>query len=140
MKKAITLIFTVLVLVSCGHSKDSNKAEKKQNITVGGDKTKEGCKKSAGYTWSVLKQDCIRVFEDGLRLNPIEAKEKGEAVYSAFVVYNDDKSKLELFILNEDKSVILPKTEDGKYSTEKYTFNASTNTLSINDKEAYKAD
>ena len=48
----------------------------------------------------------------GQRLNPIEIKE-GEAVTSAFVLFNEDDSKAELFLPNEKEPIILNKSEKG---------------------------
>ena len=39
---------------------------------VGGDRDEHGCIGSAGYTWSVLRGECIQVFEVGTRLNPVD--------------------------------------------------------------------
>ena len=39
---------------------------------VGGDRDKHGCIGSAGYQWSEVQQDCIRVFEKGIRMKAVD--------------------------------------------------------------------
>lgn len=72
---------------------------------VGGDTDKHGCKPSAGYTFSILKNDCVRLFEQKTRLNEVEPKQS----YSTYVtiIFSDDKRKAELFIPMIESSVIL---------------------------------
>ena len=36
---------------------------------IGGNKDEHGCLTAAGYTWSELRRDCIRIFEDGVRVD-----------------------------------------------------------------------
>lgn len=62
--------------------------------TVGGEKDDRGCLTAAGETWSELKQNCIQVFNSAQQLNPV-ATNTDEAVISAFVLFDDDKSKVE---------------------------------------------
>lgn len=51
---------------------DSLKVEPAQTPPpmVGNDADEHGCKASAGYRWSVLRNECIRIFEAGVRLDP----------------------------------------------------------------------
>ena len=105
---------------------------------VGDDRDEHGCIGSAGYTWSALRGECIQVFEVGTRLNPEDIKEE-EAVISAFIVSKDgDNSQVELFITNEEQSLILKQEADGTFKNGKYTYNAQTKELSIDGKVAYK--
>ena len=54
---------------------------------VGADRDAHGCVGSAGYTWSVVRQACIRVFEAGLAFQPEPGKSPAQgAVLQAFVV------------------------------------------------------
>ncbi|KAB1069366.1 hypothetical protein F6U93_03375 [Tamlana haliotis] len=133
MKKISTLILGVLMLFSCGNA-NKNKNDKTQEM-VGNDKDKHGCIASAGYTWSEINQDCIRVFEIGERLNAVEENETN----SVFVIFNDEDSKLELFFLPESNaSKILPIMEDGKYGSENYIFDKNEGTLAIDGAVKYK--
>ncbi len=74
---------------------------------VGGDKDEHGCIGSAGYTWSQLKQTCIRSFELPIQLlNP-------EGTITAGLHFSDDLSKAELFL--PDGLIPLLKIETNKY-------------------------
>lgn len=131
MKKIAILVLSVLAMVSCSNTKNSMKA-------IGGDKDKHGCIGAAGQSWSELKGECIQIFNVGQRLNPVQTKE-GQSVISAFVLFNTDKSKLELF-LDGDDNVILNKSEKNIYQNGKYRFNSTESTLYINGKKAYQAE
>lgn len=97
------------------------------NKPIGGAKDSHGCSVSAGQTWSSLRNDCIRVFEDGIRLNPV--KNSGSAVISAFVVYNQDRSKAELFLPSTKRTEILSKNSDGSFSNSAYRYDEGNGTL-----------
>ncbi len=128
----IVLMLSLLGLGSCTSNKNvtnenpSQEAEELMEETVGivgNDTDKHGCKPSAGYQWSTLKNDCIRIFEDGIRLDP-KAPDLDQTT-SAFVVFKsvDEDDKAEIFIPNKE-TVILKKTkkEDaGTWTNEDYT-------------------
>lgn len=106
---------------------------------VGGDRDEHGCIRSAGYTWSALRGECIQVFEVGTRLNPVEVK-GNDAVISAFIVTKDgDNSQVELFITNEDQNPILKQEADGTYKGGKYLYNPKKQELSIDGRVTYTA-
>ena len=76
---------------------------------VGGDSDAHGCKGSAGYQWSVVKNECIRLFESGIRL---DAKAAGlDKTVSAFVVFKSDADDMqaELFLPSAKGSVLMGK-------------------------------
>ena len=56
---------------------------------VGGDRDKHGCIGSAGYQWSEVQQDCIRVFEKGIRMKAVDGSQ------SAFIVFSPDSTQLQ---------------------------------------------
>lgn len=68
---------------------------------TGADQDAHGCKASAGYTWSVVRGQCIRIFESGLSFDPYPAPTQG-AVLAAFVVLapaqGDAVSAAEVFV------------------------------------------
>lgn len=78
---------------------------------VGSDKDAHGCKTSAGYTWSALRQSCIRIFEVGLRLDPVEPNGM-----SAFVVMDTKTQRAELFTLLEKQPLILTQQSAGTFA------------------------
>lgn len=72
-----------------------------EEIMVGGDRDKHGCIGSAGYQWSEVQQDCIRVFEKGIRMKAVDGSQ------SAFIVFSPDSTQVELFFSSGDKNEIL---------------------------------
>lgn len=116
-----SLIFILLALFSTSCDlilKDRNtKKEPSEFITNGGkeiigESDDHGCTPSAGYRWSDLKEDCIRVFEEGFRLNPIEAgdvfeNELEDNDISCFIVFSKDKKQAEVFLPRQLGSFIV---------------------------------
>ncbi|MBL4648934.1 MAG: hypothetical protein JKY03_04330 [Aureispira sp.] len=146
--KILFLILIPLIICSCATkitpettTDQKPKEEPKEAGRLGGDKDEHGCLVTAGATWSKLKQECIRVFSVGIRLNPILIKEE-TVVFSAFVVFNDDKSKLELYLRHRGVpgSTILPRLKNGKYKSGEYEYDRNNSTLSIDGEAMYKAD
>jgi len=74
---------------------------------VGGGPDSHGCYADGGYTYSVVRRTCIRIWEAGARLDP--AKPQGSAVISAFVVLasGEDQREAELFIPGVEGSLVL---------------------------------
>ena len=79
---------------------------------IGGARDAKGCLTSAGYTFSVLKNDCIRVFEVATRFDPIQGDQ--QAVMSAFVIFDEPSNRAELFVVDEKKPVILVRKAEGE--------------------------
>ena len=146
MKKIAMLALSVILFAGCNNaqqSKSTGKTEdqaKEETPSIGGDKDEHGCLVGAGQTWSELKQGCIQVFNIGTRLNPVDTKE-GDAVISAFAVANDDRSKMELFLPDDNKTtIILDKTKDNLYEKDIYKYDAKKSDLYINGTVKYKGD
>lgn len=139
MKNFTLLSLSLLSIMACNNQQNKNTAENTNNKTtaIGGEKDKHGCIAATGQTWSKLKQNCIRVFDTGVRLNPVIVK-NGEAVISAFVIFNDDKSKVELFLPGDKKSnIIINKSTDDSYKNDIYKYDAKEAALYINGKKEF---
>lgn len=81
--------------------------------TVGGDRDSHGCIGSAGYTYSQIKKDCVRVFEQKIKLT--EVAPKGSSTSMAAVIFSKDMKKAEVFIPDTDgESLILTRIGRGK--------------------------
>ena len=122
MKKFLPLFLLSIFFVSCDHILKDRGSEPEEipekKVVLGTDKDEQGCVVSAGYKWSLLRKECIRVFDEGYRLNPLnELKEEGTAI-SAFIIFNEDKTVAELFLPNSEKSFLLPKHEEGVYKSD----------------------
>ena len=102
---------------------------------AGADKDAHGCIASAGYTYSQLKKECIRTFEQKIQLKEIATKGN----YTAAVLFNKDQSKAEIFLKEEKTSVILKRTAKGLWKNADYTLTQSKGfVLSKNNKTVYK--
>lgn len=115
-------------------NQDSLKVESAQTPQmVGNDTDEHGCKASAGYRWSVLKNECIRIFEAGVRLDPV-AKNLEQSL-SAFVVMKNDSNdqEIELFVPYDEQSIILKKEAIDQWKNDKYTLTKAKETFSLED-------
>ena len=65
------LLVAGIVLAGCGNSKN----KKNEDNMVGNDKDEYGCIASAGYIWSEVQKDCIRLWEKGVRMESVANKE-----------------------------------------------------------------
>lgn len=149
MKKLLVLSIGLFALTACNNQK-SNTTENQEDVNqtqnkvdkpaIGGEKDDHGCLAAAGQSWSELRQSCIQIFEVGTRLNPVEVAE-GETVYSAFAVFNDDKSKVEITIPDgEVRSVILDRTEGDIYQNEAYKFDGKEIVLFIKGEKEFAGE
>lgn len=89
------LVCTGALLASCGsgHGKQAEATENAaDSVMVGNDKDEHGCIASAGYTWSEVQKDCIRLWEKGVRMTSVDDAEK-----SLFLVFSPDSTQVELF-------------------------------------------
>lgn len=114
MKKVLVVTTLVLGLVSCNYFTNSEpeKSEKtKKDLVLGGDKDENGCLASAGYTWSKLNKECVRAFS-GIQLLPVEQKEE-DATLCAYILFSESGDQSELFLPNEDSSIILERSSKG---------------------------
>ncbi len=111
--KKILIALSITIFIACSNSNVS--LETKKDTTdkhiIGNDKDEHNCIGSAGYTWSIVKNKCIRIFEDGIRLNAVA---KGiDTTTSVFIVFESDTvdTKAELFFPTKKVSIVLQKTE-----------------------------
>lgn len=84
MKK---LFILCAVLFAAGCSADNAPA-------VGADRDAHGCISSAGYTFSALKDKCVRLWEEGVTLLPSDMQDG--AVMAAYAILQDSKGELYL--------------------------------------------
>ena len=77
-----------------------------QVLTTGNDKDGHGCIATAGYTWSKLLTQCIRLFEVGTEL--INAQDP-EATLVAYAILDPVINQGELFLPETNSSITLRK-------------------------------
>ncbi|WP_294282551.1 hypothetical protein [uncultured Chryseobacterium sp.] len=92
---------------------------------VGNDKDAHGCKGSAGYTYSQIKHDCIRTFDQKIKLK--EVKPAGTATFMSSVIFSKDMKQAEIFLPSvKSGSMILTRQaktnnwKNGSYILESY--------------------
>ena len=139
MKKLILIAICLVGLSSCNKSaKTTENTFKENKNALDSDKDDHGCVASAGQTWSQLEQDCIQVFNKGFRLNPVEPK-KGEMVISAFILFSNDQSKIELFLPDSgrNKTFILNRSNNDIYQNNQYKYDSKKSVLYIEDVVKY---
>lgn len=131
----ISLSLTVLLcffLTSCDFilKEDKNETNKEVTISNGSrtivaqDEDEHGCAYTAGYKWSSIKKDCVRIFEKGFRLNPIglddeslEENELEDNDVSCFVLFSENKKEAEIFLPNKTSGLLLDQSKQKKLYT-----------------------
>ena len=81
IKNTIFMAVAALALCGCGQN-----GTKKTGQATGADRDGHDCIGSAGYQWSEARKDCIRPFEDGVKMLPTTQSDTG-AVYAAYIVF-----------------------------------------------------
>lgn len=83
-----------------------------QTHVVGGDRDAHGCIGSAGYTYSQIKKDCVRTFEQKIKLTEVAPKESYTSI--AAVIFSKDMKKAEVFVKDADSGSIILTRAGGK--------------------------
>jgi len=113
MKKIFLFSIIVGLSFSCAKKvSEENKTPKSQEtkpVVVGGDADAHGCKASAGYTWSTLKKQCVRLFEAGTKLSHAEDGKTYSTV--AYVIF--DGNQAELFLDTQKEPILLERKSEG---------------------------
>jgi len=125
--KIISLAFALTLFLAACNNQEAPKKEKGNadsiNTTAntdssgipmtGSDRDEHGCIPSAGYTWSVVLNDCIRIFEAGKKLSAADAV--ADKTTAAFAVFSKDSGKAELYIPNQAAlSIVLEQSQPDK--------------------------
>lgn len=111
MKKMFLFSIIVTAAISCGKKVSQENVtpkETKKEAVAGADSDSHGCKASAGYTWSALKKECIRIFEGTKLSHYDDGKTYTTASYVIF-----DGNKAELFLDTQKESIILERKSEG---------------------------
>lgn len=85
-------------------------APNKTESAIGADRDSHGCIASAGYLWSPLRSQCIRLFEAGLVFTPEVGTGKGSAQPAYLVLPSDDRLPIrhvELYLPGQSRPIQL---------------------------------
>jgi hypothetical protein len=108
----IGLSFSCAKKVSQDETTKVTPEETKPEHIVGGDSDAHGCKASAGYTWSVVKNECVRLFEVGTKLE--HAKDGKTYSTVAYVIFEKDGNNAELFLDTQKEPIMLERKAEGE--------------------------
>lgn len=105
MKIRFLVLCSILMMACDTVTTPQNAVECKDSVSLAGaDSDSHGCKGSAGYTWSEVRQDCIRIWEAGVKIMPV-----GDITVAAYAVFAKDSAKVELFLPGAKQGEILDK-------------------------------
>lgn len=109
-----SLVISIIFLNACNNAAKTEPTEKdnmRENSTdtipvkPGSDRDEHGCIPSAGYTWSIVRNECVRLWETGIKMEPQDPKlDKSTAAY---LVFTDDRIRVEIFLPTQKKPVII---------------------------------
>ena len=120
MKKIISILVVLCTLNSCKLKDEKEEVkgvnqENKEGAIVA-DKDENGCLASAGYIWSKVNKECVKVFT-GMQLNPTSNLENEDETRSAYILFNEEGNQAELFLPNETSSLVLIQQSNGNLWT-----------------------
>lgn len=122
MKKYIALLLLSIGILSCSTVNN--------NHMVGNDVDKHGCRASAGYTWSEVRHDCVRIWEVGTPLRDVLHNNSTSRTY---VVFSQNKSQAEVFIPSGRKNLVM-KRHGNMWKKGNYTLSYDRNRLALYNK------
>ena len=111
-----TITLASIILLSC-QTNNKQIANTLETKIVGSDRDVHGCIASAGYTWSALKDSCVRPFEQ-IQLNIINNQDSYET--AAFLLLDEKKHAAEVFLKESPESIILKHTKEFEYANQDY--------------------
>lgn len=130
------IMIASILFISC-QPKNKQVDQAQETRIVGGDKDTHGCIASAGYTWSVVKDSCIRPFEQ-IQLDIVNHSDSFET--AAFLIIDEKKQAAELFLKESPQSIVLKQTKKYEYENQNYKLIQDQHcwTLIKDDKALYK--
>lgn len=102
---------------------------------------KDGCLGRAGFTWSVARGECVRVFDVGRRLESILNQQNEDIEKSMFFLVSDDGLLAEVFFPASLKGIVLKRIQsEGPWQDETYklVFSDDVFTFYENEKPLFK--
>lgn len=112
----------VLLAAGCGGRK---------NRPIGGERDDHGCLSAAGYTWSEVRHDCIRIFETGVQL--VDSRNP-DATLAAYAVFSADGAKTELFLPAGEKHPIMTRRDGDCWRDGRYELSREAGKLCLSEK------
>lgn len=122
MKIVTLLLCSSFIIASCSNKTAGGKAKDNTPVTdttkngmVGNDRDEHGCIGSAGYQWSAVLNNCIRIFETGTRLSAAAAVTN--KTVDAFAIISADNMRAEIYVPELSASgIVLNQTKNNDKS------------------------
>ena len=138
MKLANALAVLALLFCSCSSNGPNANDTAEAAPIVGSNTDEHGCNRTAGMQWSTIRNECIAIFQAGIRLAPVDSfMDKNSA---AFVVFKSDIDdvQLELFIPKHEETIIVEKVKDdteGTWKNDDYMLTKSKGVYTLMDSD-----
>ncbi len=108
------IVYSIIISMLFAPWAYGQKTELPTSPIVGGGRDKHGCLASAGSTFSIIKNTCIRLWEEKIKLKQTDSS--GTARYFAAVIFSKDDKKAEVFVPDSLSGIVLTRTgRAGKY-------------------------
>jgi len=120
MKNRILFLCVLLVFISCKEFEQETEPElvKKQTFidtVANADKDAHGCLTAAGYVWSQLNKECIRIYDSAIILYPYANQNNEKETINVYLVFNKNGgNEAEVFFPNTEKATIFVRAADGQ--------------------------
>ena len=105
MKKLILLFVALVLLVVLVVVYIPFTPSQTAQPSVGADRDAHNCIASAGYTYSAVRGECIRLWESGTALLPVIQIE--QPVLAAYVVQDENDQKTEVFLPGFEQGLVM---------------------------------
>ena len=115
MKKVILLLVAVVLLGVLVIVYLPFTPAQPQGPVVGADRDAHNCIASAGYTYSSVRGECVRLWEVGTPLEPVVQIE--EPVLTAYVVQDESGREAEVFLPGFEQGVVMTRAENADVPT-----------------------
>lgn len=134
----LLFICAALISISCQSTSKTTSLQNDTTELLGSVKDQEGCLTSAGYTWSQLKEECIRPFELGIELYNLNTSTSYQT--AAYILVDSIQREAEVFVAEANQSVLLEKDSTDTYTNGKFNLTKENFlwTLSLNNIKLYQ--
>ncbi len=119
------LMIGILLLVSTACNPNLSKVSDENRVSAPGSARDEhNCLSSGGYSWSVVKNDCIRFWEVGIELTNALNPNAGSVGY---LITSSESDSIELILPQPTGSTLLHKTDGNWVDSKKRYLLSQTN-------------
>lgn len=85
----------------------------KSNEEIVKDEDENGCLASAGYIWSKMNKECVKIYS-GIQLNPASNPTNEDETKSAFILFSENGNQAEIFFPDNTETIIVSRQSEGK--------------------------